>query len=309
MKRVMFLALGGALLIAAGARGSDPVGIYALINKVVLEPKEGTPERIKIWGVFVLASQAGAHHTSPMRGYMDFKTVGGKEDVCRREWADLKNIAGTDTVVAFGSSRAATGAVRKPQPETKSAAPLGADQLKTLITDLDSEDFNVREKATHALQSQGNNAHTELRKALEGKISTEARRRIDKLLATATPDAYPLGYGLVKLEGRHGDYWRNQLRSLPEPTAPAEGAAVDAGKVTLKTKNVACADHSKAGYVFEIEDAAGGKETSPVVKPGDKETEWSPRLEIQAGKRYTWRVKPVEGDWNGPSAESTFQGK
>ena len=65
MKRVMFLALGGALLIAVGARGSDPVGIYALINKVVLEPKEGTPERIKIWGVFVLASERGNRHTSP----------------------------------------------------------------------------------------------------------------------------------------------------------------------------------------------------------------------------------------------------
>jgi hypothetical protein len=304
----MFLALGGVLLIAVGARASDPVGIYALINKVVVEPK-GPAERIKIWGVFVLASRAGAHHTSPTRGYMDFKTVAGKEDVCRREWEDLKKIAGTDTVVAFGSSRAATGAIRKPHPEIKPAAPLGADQLKTLITDLDSDDFKVREKATQELQKQGKNAYAELRKALEGKISTETRRRIDKLLATATPDAYPLGFGLVKLEGRHGEYWRNQLRALPEPAAPAEGTGVDAGKVTLKTKNVTCSDHSRAGYVFEIEDAAGGKETSPVVKAGDKETEWSPRLEIQAGKRYTWRVKPVEGNWNGPSAESTFQGK
>jgi hypothetical protein len=308
MMRAMILALGGALLIAVGARGSDPVGIYALIDKVVLEPKEGTPERIKIWGVFVLASERGNRHTGPMRGYMDFKAATGKEDVCRREWADLKKIAGTDTVVAFGNSSAATGTVRKPEPEFEKV-PLDADHRKALISDLGSEDFDVRERATRELQKQAAKAHDDLRKALEGKISAEARRRIESLLAGTKPDVYPLGFGLTKLEGRHGDWWRNHLQSLPEPISPAEGATVDAGKVTLKTKNVTCTEHKNAGYVFEIEDAAGGKETSQVVKAGEKESEWSPRLEIQAGKRYTWRVKPVDGGWNGPSAESTFQGK
>jgi hypothetical protein len=309
MKRAMILALGGALMIAVGARGSDPVGIYALINKVVLEPKEGTPQRIQVWGVFVLASQRGNHHTSPMRGYMDFKAVPGKEDVCRREWADLKTIAGTDTVVAFGNSNAATGAVRKPQPESKPADPADADRLKTLIADLGSEQFEVREKANRELQKQGKHAHAELRKALDGKVSVEARRRIEKLLAVSTPDTYPLGFGLVKLEGRHGEFWRNQLQSLPELISPAEGLTADAGKVALKTKNIVCANHRNAGYVFEIEDAAGGKEVSPVVKAGEKETEWSPRLEVQTGKHYTWRVRPVEGEWKGPAAEISFQVK
>jgi hypothetical protein len=309
MTRTMILALGGALLIAVGARGSDPVGVYALIDKVVLEPKEGPPERIQVWGVFVLASQGGAHHTAPLRGYMDFKLAVGNEENCRREWADLKKIAGTDDVVAFGNSRAATGAVRRMKQESKPADPLDADRLKALIDNLGSEQFETREIATHELQKQGKHAYVELRKALEGKVSAEARRRIEQLLATAKPDTYPLGYGLVKLEGRHGDYWRNQLRSLPEPVSPAEGAAVAAGKVTLKIKNIACTDHTKAGYVFEIEDAAGGKEVSQTVEAGAKETEWSPRLEVQAGKRYTWRVRPVDGEWKGPAAETVFQGK
>jgi hypothetical protein len=308
MRRAMFLALSGAMLIAVGARGSDPVGIYALINKVVLEPKEGTPERIQVWGVFVLASQRGNHHTAPMRGYMDFKAAPGKEDICRREWADLKTIAGTDTVVAFGNSNAATGTVRKPEPELEKV-PLDPERRRILINDLGSEDFNVREKATRELQKQGAKAHEDLRKALEGKLSAEARRRIEKLLVGTTPDVYPLGFGLTKLEGRHGDFWRNQLQSLPEPMSPKDGLTADAGKVTLRTKNVSCTDHKNAGYVFEIEDAAGAKEVSPIVQAGGKETEWSPRLEVQSGKSYTWRVRPVEGQWKGPAAEVTFQVK
>jgi hypothetical protein len=202
---------------------------------------------------------------------MYFSATQGKEEVCRREWADLKKIAGTSEVVALGSSRASTGAVRKPKAETKPAAPLDAEHLRTLIANLGSDEFAVREKATHELEKQGKHANAELRKALDGKLPEEARRRIDKLLATAKPDPYPLGFGLTKLEGRHGDYWRNQLQSLPEPNSPKDGAAVDTGKITLRTKNVVCADHVHAGYVFEIEDAAGGKEVSPVVAAGDKE--------------------------------------
>jgi hypothetical protein len=68
MTRTMILALCGVLLIAVGARGSDPVGIYAVIDRVVMEPKEGTPERIQVWGVFVLASKGGAEHTARSAG-------------------------------------------------------------------------------------------------------------------------------------------------------------------------------------------------------------------------------------------------
>src|SRR5262245_32232762 len=31
---------------------SDPTGIYARVDKVVLEPNATTPERIQIWGAF-----------------------------------------------------------------------------------------------------------------------------------------------------------------------------------------------------------------------------------------------------------------
>src|SRR5262245_19920244 len=165
MRRMTFVALAGVILGAASARASDPVGIYALIDKVVLQPKEGTPERIQISGVFVLARNNGREHTAPVRGYMYFTTTQGQEDVCRREWADLQKVAGTGEVVTFGNSRAPTGVIRKPVrvPKKETAAPLDAAKLQALIADLDKDDFAVREKATRELERQGAHAQAELR--------------------------------------------------------------------------------------------------------------------------------------------------
>jgi hypothetical protein len=309
MKRSFVLAVAALLAAALGARASDPVGIYALIEKVIQEPKEGTPDRIQVWGVFVIGSNGGREHSAPTRGSMFFTLAKGKEELCRREWADLKRVAGTGEVVAFGSSRAPTGTIRKPKAKVEPAAPLEAAKLADLIADLGSEEFAAREKATRLLASQGDHAHPALQKALDGKVSAEARRRIERLLAREKPDPYPLGFGLTKLDGDYGRHWVNLLGAVPAPVSPAEGSAIEPGKVTLKTKNVACSDHKSAGYVFEIEEATSGKEESPVVAAAEKETEWTPRMEIKAGKKYTWRVHPVDGKWKGPNAETSFLGK
>jgi hypothetical protein len=310
MKRMVFSSLAALLLAAAWAQASDPVGIYALIDKVVQEPKDGTPERIQVWGVFVLGSNRGNEHTPPMRGYMYFSTTPGKEELCRREWADLKKIAGTGQVVAFGSSYAPTGHVRKPQPRKETAPPADEARLAALLKDLDSEQFAVREQATRELEKQGEPARAFLRKALESKqLGVEARRRVERLVGTERPDTYPLGFGLTKLEGDFARFWRNALLALPEPLAPADAATVETGKIMLRTKNIGSSDHHNAGYVFEIEENGGMKETSSVVTAGSKESEWSPHMEVKAGKKYVWRVWPVEGQWKGPAAESSFQGK
>src|SRR5262245_12556283 len=200
MRRIVFGALAVLLFAAAEARASDPVGIYALIDKVVQEPKDGTPERIQVWGVFVLGRNRGNEHTAATRGFMYFSAAPGKEDVCRREWADLARIAGKGQVVAFGSSYAPTGSVRKPQPKKEAGPPADEARLAVLLKDLDSDQFAVREQATRELEKQGPSAHAFLRKALEGKLlSPEARRRVEKLVGTERPDKYPLGFGLTRL--------------------------------------------------------------------------------------------------------------
>jgi hypothetical protein len=94
------LVLGGSMTVMA----SDPVGIYALVEKVVFEPNEQNPERVQIWGTFVLAKQQmGNDYEQPVRGYIYLSAQKGKENVAKKEWADLKNLAGTDQCVAFGN--------------------------------------------------------------------------------------------------------------------------------------------------------------------------------------------------------------
>jgi len=83
---------------------SDPIGVFARIDKVLFEPSDSAPERIQIWGAFALAGKEnGSVYRPAERGYLYFSLKPGKEEVCRKEWADLKSIAGTDQIIGFGS--------------------------------------------------------------------------------------------------------------------------------------------------------------------------------------------------------------
>ena len=88
-----------------------------------------------------------------------------------------------------------------------------------------------------------------------------------------------------------------------------EGAVIDAGKVTLRTRNIRGKQHADAKYIFEIENAKGDMEKSEPIAAGDKETKWTPKMEVKAGQKYTWRVKAVDGKWTGPVADTSFKGK
>jgi hypothetical protein len=91
---------------------SDWIAIYARIDKVIFEPN--APERIQIWGAFSLASTKDrSNYESPQRGYLYYSLTPGKEDACRKEWADLKAIAGTGQIIGFGSRSSPFGRVRK----------------------------------------------------------------------------------------------------------------------------------------------------------------------------------------------------
>ena len=89
---------------ASAARASDPTGIYAFVDRVVFEPSETAPERVQVWGGFALAKTENRddYHNAE-RGYLYFKLRPGDEDICKKEWADLKSVAGTGQIVAFGS--------------------------------------------------------------------------------------------------------------------------------------------------------------------------------------------------------------
>jgi hypothetical protein len=103
-----------ALASTAALRASDPMGLYALVQKVVLEPSDTEPLRIQIWGAFALSdARNGDDYLTPQTGYLYYSCPQGAERTCRNEWADLKSVAGSGTGVGFGGRYLETGRVRK----------------------------------------------------------------------------------------------------------------------------------------------------------------------------------------------------
>jgi hypothetical protein len=97
---------------------SDQTGIYARVDKVVLEPDATAPERIQVWGAFALARKEDRNtYDSAQRGYLYFSCKPGKEDICRKEWTDLKAIAGTGKLVGFGGRVLPRPRLRKDKEE------------------------------------------------------------------------------------------------------------------------------------------------------------------------------------------------
>jgi hypothetical protein len=124
------MALAGVMVLGfsqSQARASDPIGVYAFVDKVVLEPSEGQPERIQVWGGFALAEGYGETYAPAKRGFMYFTVKPGQEEMCRKEWSDLKTLAGTDQFVAFASRHKPKGTIRKAsdKPEKPDVYPTG----------------------------------------------------------------------------------------------------------------------------------------------------------------------------------------
>ena len=95
------------------SRASGPVGIYGIIEKVVFEPSEQAPQRVQVCGAFAYADGIGdtGMATSPARrGYLYFRlpvlipgfTEPSQVELVKKEWADLKTVAGTGLAIAFG---------------------------------------------------------------------------------------------------------------------------------------------------------------------------------------------------------------
>ena len=100
------VGLAGLLTVAWSASGQ--AGIIGVIERVVFEPSAEAPERVQVWGAFTIAeyvpSQGFTRFLGPgSRGYLYFTLPADRTRVenARREWADLKSVAGTKQAVAF----------------------------------------------------------------------------------------------------------------------------------------------------------------------------------------------------------------
>ena len=121
--------LGGLVILSAACAGwavtlnaSDPVGVYAVVEKIVLEPSDAAPQRIQIWGAFCWP-------TPTIRTIMDRRNAAtfitrarrGRTASAGTNGADLKTVAGKNTGIGFGGRYKDLGRVRR--ADEKAASP------------------------------------------------------------------------------------------------------------------------------------------------------------------------------------------
>jgi hypothetical protein len=101
------VALFAAVL---NVQASGPASTYAVLERVVFEPNEAAAERIQIWGAFAYVDgglRTPLLTSTPERGSMYFRilpnSTEGQKQAIRKEWADLKAVAGTGQAIGFGN--------------------------------------------------------------------------------------------------------------------------------------------------------------------------------------------------------------
>jgi hypothetical protein len=130
-----FSLVGMFALAALPLPLSDPVGVFALIDRVVVEPSTGDPQRIQLWGVFALADRNNRNDYLPAeRGYLYMSVNLGNARATRAEWSDLKTVAGTDQAVGFGSRYESAVRVRRADEkvENPDVYPIGFGLVKVM---------------------------------------------------------------------------------------------------------------------------------------------------------------------------------
>ena len=128
----------------------------------------GGDGQMLIWDLF------GLHASKPLAL---------KPDELEAAWNDLGD-SGPKGVAALGRLlRSAEQTLPLLREKVKPAAPIAADRVARLVADLDSNQFEVRDKATKELEAAGEPAAGPLRKVLvERKPSLEMRQRIEGIL-------------------------------------------------------------------------------------------------------------------------------
>src|SRR4030095_6131317 len=92
-------ALAGLIVLpfVANLTASGPMGVYAIVDKVVFEPSESAPERVQVWGAFTFVDTSSGGNLPSTRGYMYFRLPASNEggsaavvSAVKKECRDLK---------------------------------------------------------------------------------------------------------------------------------------------------------------------------------------------------------------------------
>jgi hypothetical protein len=115
------LAIG---TVATSASASDPLGVYCIVDKVVLEPSD-YPDRAQIWGACAIADRnfVNGSFSAPAKGYFYYAIPLGKEEIVRAEWNDLRQASGTGALVGYGRRYQPVGRFRGSADRVESPDP------------------------------------------------------------------------------------------------------------------------------------------------------------------------------------------
>ena len=178
--RITIVVLAG-LMVASSAvlLASGPAGVYCIIDRVVFEPNDRMPERVQIWGAFAVSTAANYSFGTPAAGYMYFKlpTAANQSDIAKKEWADMKAVAGTGQGISFGLSwNPRNGRVRRATEKVGSPDeyPIGSGLYKV--------DGTVRTPVLNVRSSRGTPSDMSM-----GGIIDQIREVLSKSKAAAKP--------------------------------------------------------------------------------------------------------------------------
>ena len=91
-----------SLATATAAAKSSSIGIYAVIDEVKFDQDGPSSNLVRISGVFsVPRPMSSGEYQTPQRGYLYFRISPGAEQAARKDWNQLKAVAGTGQVVGF----------------------------------------------------------------------------------------------------------------------------------------------------------------------------------------------------------------
>jgi hypothetical protein len=99
-----------ATLGVAPTTPSDPIGVYALVDRVVMEPDTISPRRIQIWGAFAMQRHPDSYAVA--KGYLYYELNQRNPRATFAEWFDLERMAGGGRIVGFGGRFHDNGRVR-----------------------------------------------------------------------------------------------------------------------------------------------------------------------------------------------------
>jgi hypothetical protein len=98
----------------------------------------------------------------------------------------------------------------------RAASPANAERVASLIAELDSAAFAARQKAGQALEDLGEAAEGAVRKALQGKVTLEVRRRLEQVLEKCDRETVRRLRAIETLEQIATPEARQLLESLSE---------------------------------------------------------------------------------------------